>query len=138
MSSEIKRLIADFGRVPIELRRELRPAMRRAAQPVLAESRRRSSWSSRIPAAHRISVKFTGKRAGASVVVSAARAPHARPYEHLGAPGTFSHPVYGHRYIWVSQVARPFLFPAARAKADEVAKTVDEAVEQVLRRTGWR
>ncbi|MEV7908512.1 hypothetical protein AB0P04_43675, partial [Streptomyces anulatus] len=113
--SEIRKLIADLGRVPAELRKELRPAIQRAAREVLTEARSRASWSSRIPGAMRIAVRFTGKAAGASVVVSAARAPHGRPYEHLGSPGTFRHPAYGNRRVWVEQAARPFLFPAARA-----------------------
>lgn len=135
--SEIRKLIADLGKVPAELRTELRPAIQRAAQEVLAEARSRASWSSRIPGATRIAIRFTGKAAGASVVVSAARAPHGRPYEHLGAGGTFRHPVYG-RDTWVTQRARPFLFPAAAAKREAVARAIDQAVEQALRRTGWR
>lgn len=135
--SEIQKLVADLRRVPIELRRELRPAVRAAAQGVLVEARSRASWSSRIPGAMRIAIRFTGKAAGASVVVRAARAPHGRPYEHLGAPGTFRHPVYG-RDTWVTQRAKPFLFPAARAAAGSAAREIDQAVEQVLRRTGWR
>jgi hypothetical protein len=135
--SEIRKLIADLGRVPAELRSELRPAIQAAAQEVLQEARSRASWSSRIPGATRIAVRFTGKAAGASVVVSAARAPHGRPYEHLGAAGTFRHPVYG-RDVWVTQRAKPFLFPAAKAKRERVAQEIDRAVEQALRRTGWR
>lgn len=138
MPGEIQKLVADLRRVPPELRKQLRPAVRAAAQEVLAEARSRASWSSRIPAATRVAVRFSGKNAGASVVVSAARAPHARPYEHLGSPGTFRHPVYGNRRNWVAQAARPFLFPAARAKAEAAAREIDQAVEQVLRRTGWR
>lgn len=138
MASEIQKLVADLGRVPIELRRELRPAIRAAAQPVLQEARSRASWSSRIPAATRIQQRLSGKRAGVSIVVSAARAPHGRPYEHGGAPGNFRHPVYGNRNAWVTQRARPFLWPAAVAKREAVAREIDKAVEQVLRRTGWR
>lgn len=136
--SEIRKLIADLGKVPAELRQELRPAIQAAAQEVLQEARSRSSWSSRIPGATRIAIRFTGKAAGASVVVSAARAPHGRPYEHLGSAGTFRHPVYGGRGGWVSQQAKPFLFPAAKAKREAVAREIDKAVEQALRRTGWR
>lgn len=86
----------------------------------------------------RISVRFGGKAAGASVVVRAARAPHARPYEHLGSPGTFRHPAYGNRRVWVEQAARPFLFPAARATRERAVQQIDQAVERALQRTGWR
>lgn len=136
--SEIQKLVADLGKVPAELRKELRPAIRAAAQRVLVDARSRASWSSRIPAATRISVRFGRRNAGVSIVVSAARAPHGRPYEHGGVPGNFRHPVYGNRNNWVTQRARPFLWPAAVAKREEVAREIDRAVEQVLRRTGWR
>ncbi|MGV9535012.1 HK97 gp10 family phage protein [Streptosporangium sandarakinum] len=136
--SEIQRLVVDLRRVPAELRKELRPAIRAAAQQVLTEARSRASWSSRIPGAMRISVRFTGKAAGASVIVSAARAPHARPYEHLGSPGTFRHPAFGNRRVWVTQAARPYLFPAARSTRERAAREIDQAVERALRRTGWR
>ncbi|MGW4426430.1 HK97 gp10 family phage protein [Streptosporangium sp. NPDC004631] len=137
--SEIQRLIADLRRVPSELRAELRPAVQRAAREVLAEARSRASWSSRIPGAMRVSVRFTGPAAGASVIVSATRAPHARPYEGLTTRGgDFRHPVFGNRDRWVPQAARPFLFPAARATREQVVREIDQAVERVLRRTGWR
>lgn len=138
MAGEIQKLVADLRNVPKELRSQLRPAVQKAAREVLTEARSRASWSSRIPGAMRIAVRFTGRMAGASVVVRAARAPHARPYEHLGDPGRFRHPVFGDRDAWVTQAARPFLFPAARATRDRVAAEIDQAVEQALRRTGWR
>src|SRR5687768_7709415 len=136
--SEIQKLVADLRRVPLELRRELRPAVQAAAQGVLAEARSRAGWSSRIPGAMRVAVRFTGKGAGASVVVRAARAPHARPYGHLGSAGTFRHPVHGDRDVWVTQAARPFLFPAARATREQAAREIDQAVVAALLRTGWR
>jgi hypothetical protein len=138
VASEIQKLVADLGKVPVELRRELRPAVRAAAQEVLQEARSRASWSSRIPSATRLQMRFSGRRAGASIVVSAARAPHGRPYEHGGVPGSFRHPVYGNRDNWVTQSARPFLWPAAAAKREAAAREIDKAVERVLRRTGWR
>ncbi len=136
--SEIERLVADFGKVPKDLARRLRPAIRAAAREVQAESQRRSSWSSRIPGAHRISVRFGARSAGVSVVVSARRAPHARPFEHDGTTGTFWHPVFGDRSPGAKQAARPFLLPAAQAKASSAVGEIDQAVEQVLRRAGWR
>jgi hypothetical protein len=151
--SEIQRLIESFGKIPPDLRRELRPAVRQAAQVVMEDAQRRASWSSRIPGAMRVSVRLSGRGAGASVVVSAAKAPHGRPYEHLGQPGTFRHPVFWPRSRhmvfgverpgafkhgrWVSQAARPYLFPAAEARADAAAKEIDQAVQRVMLRHGW-
>jgi len=139
MQSELQRLIRDLGKIPDDLRKELRPAMRKAAEQVKREAQSRASWSTRIPGAIRVAVKFSGSGAGASVVVSGAKAPHARPYENLGNPGTFRHPRWGHREAgdWITQQARPFLFPAARAKADAAAEEIDKAVVAVLRRNGF-
>jgi hypothetical protein len=137
MQSELQRLIRDLGQIPKDLQKELRPAVKKAAEVVKRDAQARSSWSTRIPGAMRVVVKLAGSGAGASVVVSAAKAPHARPYENLGNPGTFRHPVYGNREVWVPQAARPFLFPAAQAKADAATEEIDKAVREVLRRNGF-
>lgn len=93
-NKEIRKLVRDFKKLPPALRKELRPALRKGAQPVLAEARRRASWSSRIPRATRITTSFTKRRGGVSIVVNSKKAPHGRPYENLGEPGTFRHPVF--------------------------------------------
>jgi hypothetical protein len=172
---EIRKLVRDFGKIPPELRKELRPALRKGAEPVLAEARRRAGWSTRIPKATRISAQFTKRRGGVVIAVSSRRAPHGRPYEHLGNPGTFRHPVYsgnaptiarsrdmvfGHEIpgafagaytrrrarrpqafkgtAWVTQAARPFLFPAVEAKGDAVTRALADTVIEIGRRHGWK
>ncbi|MDH2425786.1 hypothetical protein [Sphaerisporangium sp. TRM90804] len=94
-NQELRKLVVDFGKMPPALRKELRPALQRGAQPILAQSRANSAWSTRIPQATRISPRFAKRRGGIVIVVSSRRAPHARPYENLGDPGTFRHPVFG-------------------------------------------
>lgn len=120
--------------VPDDVRRELRPALRRAGELIRAESQARSSWSTRIPAAHSVRTRFTGKRPGVIVAVDAARAPHARPYEGLTTRGdTFRHPVFGDDDIaWVSQPTRPYLFPAAEATRNEATNLIADAVRRAL------
>lgn len=95
-NAELRKLIRDFKKLPPDLRKELRPALKKGAQPVLADARRRAGWSTRIPRATRLSTSFTARRGGVKIVVSAKRAPHGRPYENLGNPGTFRHPVFAH------------------------------------------
>ncbi|MEU8379780.1 HK97 gp10 family phage protein [Streptosporangium sp. NPDC048865] len=95
-NKEIRKLVRDFNKIPPDLRKELRPALKKGAQPILAEARSNASWSTRIPRATRIASSFTKRRGGVTIVVSAKRAPHGRPYENLGAPGTFRHPVFAH------------------------------------------
>lgn len=136
-NKEIRRLVRDFRKLPPDLRKELRPALRKAALPILADSRNRSSWSTRIPRATRISTKFQARRGGVVIAVSGKRAPHARPYEHLGSAGTFRHPVFGNRDVWVPQAARPFLFNAVDAGADGVREALGDLVVTIGRKHGW-
>jgi len=136
-NQELRKLVRDFGKLPAELRKELRPALKRGAQPILTQARSNASWSTRIPKATRISTKFQGRRGGVVIAVSAKRAPHARPYEGIsGSP--FRHPVYGHRdRPGVAQAARPFLFRAVEAKGGEVTKELAKTVIEVGRKHGW-
>jgi hypothetical protein len=130
-------LIADLGKIPPELRRHLRPAMRKAARPILADAKRRASWSSRIPGAISIRTSMSQRNPGVRLVVDAAKAPHARPFEGTRG-GQFRHPVWGNREVWVSQRARPFFFPAVYAHRDDVAREANSAVLAAARSAGFR
>lgn len=135
--SELQALVKDLGKVPPELRKALRPALKKAAEPMLADAKRRASYSTRIPKAIRIAVSYSKKKAGVRLVVNAKRAPHARPLENLGQRGTFRHPVPGNGDIWTAQQAKPFLFPAVFAHAEVVSKRIDATVEQVAKDLGF-
>lgn len=137
-SQEIRRLVRDLGKIPPDIRKELRPAIRKVGDVVVQDARRRASWSTRIPGAIRIGINFSsGSRAGVTVVGSVAKAQHLRVYEHLGFKAPFRHPVYG-RNVWVSQMARPFLFPAVAAHAEDVDKAIGEVIDKVARAHGFR
>lgn len=135
--AELQRLIKDLGQLPPDLRKELRPALRKAAHPVLEEMRRNASWSSRIPSATKISTSLSGSRAGVSLRTNAARAPHARPYEHGGSAGNFRHPVFGDKERWVAQRARPYFFRSVDDQADNVRDALGDTVIEVARRHGF-
>lgn len=135
---ELAQLVRDLGKLSPELRRQLRPKLRKAAEGVRDEARRGASWSTRIPPATRVRTSLSGGRTGVAVVVNAKKAPHARPYENGGKEGEFRHPVFGNRKVWVYQRARPFLFPAARAHRDDARRRVAEAVDEAARAHGWR
>lgn len=132
--AELRRLIADLGAIPADMRKEIAPEFKRAGEPVLMDARSRASWSTRIPAAMRLRMSRSRKRPGVDFVVSAARATHARLYEF----GPFRHPVFGHRDRWVSQEARPYLLPAIRASRQRFVAAADRAVVAAARRRGWR
>lgn len=137
MADEIERLIHDMGRVPDDLRKRLRPKLREAGKIVAADAKLRASWSTRIPRAISVRTSFTKTRPGVSVIVDRKKAPHGRPYEHGGGPGTFRHPVFGNREIWVSQRARPFLEPALEAKGNEAGRRITDAVDEATRDAGF-
>jgi hypothetical protein len=133
-------LIADLGKMPAALGRELRPALRKAAQPILTDAKRRASWSSRIPAAISVRQSLGQRNPGVRLVVDAGRAPHARPLE-LGSSRngqSVRHPVFGNREVWVQQRTRRFFFPAVYDGASEVADQSAAAVIAAARAAGFR
>lgn len=135
----IEALIDDLGKIPLELRRELRPALASAAEPILRDAKARAGWSSRIPGAITIKSSFSESRPGVRLVVSQARAPHARPFEGLSRSGSsFRHPVFGNREVWVAQRTRPFFFPAVRAGREQVAAAAADALAAAARTAGFR
>jgi hypothetical protein len=135
--AELRKLIKDFGKIPPDLRRELRRALRKAAVPVLGQMRANSRWSSRIPAATKISIGLSGSKAGVTLRTNAKRAPHGRPFEHGGSAGNFRHKVFGHKDRWVAQRARPFFFNAADQRADDVRDSLGDTVIDVAKRHGF-
>ncbi len=127
-----RQAIAELKDMPKEIRKELRPALRKAADPIVTAARAAASWSTRIPAA--IGVRILKR--GVEIRVNQKKAPHGRVYEGLSGM-TFHHPVFGDRQAWVAQRARPYLLPAVRAHRDEVRKAIADVVEQVARKHGF-
>lgn len=123
--------------------REAKPAMYRGMQKgiraeaakVAERAKANASWSTRIPGTVKASVSgFTT----AKVSAGGTNAPHAAAYEHAGAQGTFRHPVYGNREVWVDENARPYLHKAAwdhlQESADAIARIVLTALEEEIGR----
>lgn len=130
--NSVRVLAREFGQVPFDLRRELRPRLRQAGDLIRSEAQANAAWSSRIPGAIRMTVSFASKTGGIRIYVDSKKAPHARPYEGAGRGGTsassFRHPVFGNRNNWVAQPTRPFLFPAVRKAGPKVRSLVEDAV----------
>lgn len=134
--SQLQALIHDLGAIPSAARKTMRPAINRAGRLVLGQMRTNAAWSTRIPGA--VSMRAaTGGTVGVTFRVNATRAPHARPIEHDGQPGTFRHPVYGNRKVWRDQAARPFFYRAVQDKADQVVEALGDAIEQAAREHGF-
>lgn len=131
---------ADLARLPREVHRRLRPRLRRAGEITLAKARANASWSSRIPASMSLTVSFSKRAPGVTIVASLDQAPHARAFEGIVSE-TFRHPVFevsGRDTPWVVQAARPYLRPAAQATGGAVVDEAIAAVDEALAGTGWR
>lgn len=133
-ATQLVRADADLRAMSKEVRREIRPALRKAAEPMVSEAKARAGWSTRIPGAIRLAVI----KRGVEIRVSAKRAPHARPYEGITGAAQFRHPVHGHRDRWVSQKTRPFLDPAVKAHRGKIRPALFKIVEDAARRHGYR
>lgn len=133
-------VLIDLREIPRDVRKDLRPALKKAGDAVLSDAKNRASWSSRIPGSLRIAVLY-GRKAGVVIKANRKRAPHARAYEGIGArkgsATEFRHPVFG-RDKWVSQKTKPFLHPAAQAKRAEVRRAVEDVVVAAARRHGFK
>jgi hypothetical protein len=127
--TSVRALAERMGTLPAELRTELRPKLLHAASLIASDARNRASWSTRIPGAISVSASFNSRTGGASVRVSARKAPHARPYEGIDGNATFRRQVYGK--AWVTQETRPFLMPARRAKEATAIAEIAAAVAAV-------
>ncbi len=131
---DLQRLVKDLEKTTPGIRKSVNVAIREGGELVAVQARMLSSWSSRIPG----SIRVGG--AGTKVVVKAggAKAPHAPAFEHHGQPGSFRHPVYGNRQVWVPQKARPFLLPAALKNAPVVRDMAAKGVDLAFREAGFR
>lgn len=137
-TAELRWFIKQLGKMPKDIRQDLRSKLKGIGQAALFSVRFHAMWSRRIPRATRLSIGLSKRNPGLAIVVDKNRAPHARPYENQGDEGTFRHPLFGDRHNWYSQLARPFLEKGARphfAKAD--AELVD-VVDAAARKAGFR
>lgn len=136
-SQAIRALAKELDGIPKELRQAMRPALRAAAEPVVQDARGRVSWSTRIPRAISMSVRFS-RDPGVLIRVRRSVAPHGRAFEGITGASDFIHPVFGHRDREVAESTRPYLEPAVRAAADNVLATAAGVVDQVAREQGFR
>lgn len=134
---EIKRFFRDFKKMPDGVRKQARPMLRQTAQEPLADARKNASWSTRIPGATRISLRFSRRFSGVTLYVNRRKAPHARAFENQGKPGQFRHRVYG-KDVWVNQSARPFFYEVSGEWHSNVIKNLGEVVDQVTRDHGFK
>lgn len=113
--------------------------LREGAEVIADGARRRSAWSTRIPASGRTIT------AGGTVLIvfGGPRAPHAITFEAPNA-ANWRHPVYGRgpdrrRWRWVAQIPpRRFLLPAATEDAGNAARVVAKVVDDWGAQLGYK
>lgn len=127
-TSSFSKFARDLRAVAPELKLELLREMKQAGEIVAEDARARSDWSTRIPGSIKVSVSGDSIK----VVANKKKAPNAKPIENHGKDGTFRHPVFGNREVWVDQRARPFLRPALLAHREMVVAAVKRAVAKAL------
>lgn len=121
------------GTIQVELRRGIKAA----AQPVVDAVKEDASFSSRIPGAVKLKSSFAAKGASVAVVVDGAAAPEAKAINHGGRGGTFRHPVFGNRDVWVDQAAVPFMATGPRRAQPQADAAMLEAMDRIARSLGF-
>ena len=134
LSAQIRQASADLRAMSTEVRREVRPALQKAAEPMIRTARSNAAWSRRIPRAIKLSVL----KRGVEIRVSKRIAPHARPLEGIRGNRTFRHPFFGNREVWFDQKTRPFLTPAVRKHRREIVPLLAKVIEDAAKRHGYR
>lgn len=75
------------------------------------------------------SIRVLANNKGVQVLAGGSKAPHAAAFENFGQSGTFRHPVFGNREVWVEQRAYPFLLPSL---TDDILDEVMDAFLDAL------
>lgn len=89
LSSKLKNTDRLFA---LAIRKNLRAGIKDAGSGVLNEVKANASWSSRIPGATRLTIRYSLKGASVRIIVDHNKAPHARPFE-VGNKNDFSEAV---------------------------------------------
>lgn len=138
-TADLRRFISEFEKFPPDLRKEMRPMLKKTGERAAMRARSNFSWSTRIPRAIRVSLSFTKRSAGIRLTGNKKVAPHMRAYEKLGRQGYFRHPTGTPPEPWVNQKSRPGFFRAADLElAKDLDRKIGEIVDTTARKHGFR
>jgi hypothetical protein len=117
--------------------------LRQAAEVIAADARvLAATWSERVPPSVRVYPAPT--RGGTAVTIAAggARAPMAYTNEGKRGGRPVWHPVFGRGaradWTWVPQTPRPFMRPAAEARAGQAADVFAKAIDDWAAASGFK
>lgn len=125
--------------------------LRKAAQPVADDAKRRSArWSRRVP----LSVRLQGGASRITIAAGGRAAPQAYTMEGRNDGRPIAHPVHGHGprvrgplvngrhdppgWTWAKQRPRPFLREAIDAKQDEMVRIFAGIVDDWAHQLGYK
>ena len=117
--------------------------LKQAAEVIAADARLLSAtWSERVPASVRVGrVRGTGPGQSVTITAGGVRAPMAYTNEGYRGGRPVWHPVFaqGDRadWKWVPQTPRPFMRPAAEARAAQAADVFAKAIDDWARASGF-
>ncbi len=143
--------LSDLGKAIKELdkkqqtavRKRLRQGIAKAGDDLVSAVRNEASWSKRIPSATSLRTSFGARSAGATVVVNATKAPHARPLEGGNRGGMLRHPVFARgdetreQWTWVNQPTHPFFFRAEQSASPLIYARMQKVLDDVADDLGF-
>jgi len=132
-TKEIAALIRAIRQAEPDLAKHLRDRLRALGAIVADEAKSRvGEYSRSVPDS--IKVRVSGMTV--SVVAGGAGVPMGGLLELGNAKSTnqetFTHPVFGHRAVWVKQPMHPFLAPALASKVTDVDAAATAAIDDTI------
>lgn len=115
------------------LQASMRRRLRQAAAPVVEEVKvAAAEHSVRIPKTIVLSMRYTGRLAGAYIIAKRNKMPTGHePLPGLFENGDFRHPVFGDKQVWVSQKGYPFMFPTVMKAAPALRAEMERIIEDI-------
>ena len=117
--------------------------LRQAAEVIAADARLlAATWSERVPPSVRVYPALT--RGGSAVTIAAGGVAAPMAYTNEGKRGgrPIWHPVFGvgprDKWTWVPQTPRPFMRPAAEARAGQAADVFAKAIDDWAKASGFK
>ena len=114
--------------------------LKQAAEVIAADARILAAWSERIPGSVRV-YQPTARGRVVTIAAGGVRAPQAYTFEGKRGGRPVWHPVFaeGDRadWRWVPQTPRPFMRPAAEARAGQAADVFAKAIDDWAAASGF-
>lgn len=137
-TAQLREFIRSFEKFPADIRKDLRPLLKKSGDQALTRARQNAQWSKRIPGSLRVAVSFTKRSAGVTLVSNRLKAPHGRAYANLGRAGFFRAPTGNPPEPWVRHAARPWFFDVSdQVLTKDIDGKIGAIVDATSRKYGF-